>query len=151
MRNELKAPVLEPAKGFSLFDSDCLPWTRHLDLGWIYLLVCLSGNLLAVPLGLYLGLWIRTKRRGWSAFLIFLLIAGCILALGFEKSGRITIFTGTTLVILWLLGSFTLRYEVREIYREAEGEKLELSILYTALFSVWYLNYRLRPMRPGLE
>ena len=51
-------------------------------------------------------------------------------------------------VILWFVGAFVLRYQVMGFYREKEGTEFDLSLLLTALFSVWYINYRLRPMWP---
>lgn len=147
-QEQVGTAILEQRKKSLFFDSDRLPWSRHLSLWWICLLVCASGNLLALPLGIYLGLWLRERHRSAVALVIFAAIGCCVLALCLEEPGRLADFTISAMVALWFLGAFLLRHEVMAVYQEAEGRKFDLSIPYTALFSVWYINYRLRPEWP---
>ena len=95
-----------------LFDSDGMPWTAHLSLGWIIFLICMTGGLLAVPIGIYLGLWLKMKGRSASVLIIYTLIA-CSIAVLFLPEARIpaTLIDGVSLLAigLWFFGAFVTR------------------------------------------
>lgn len=46
-----------------LFTPDGLPWTARLSLAWNIALFWATGGLFAIPLGIYLGLWLKAKGR----------------------------------------------------------------------------------------
>lgn len=50
-------------------------------------------------------------------------------------------------VVLWIAASFILRRELMLYYASPEGGELEIKPLWTALFSVYYLNYCLWVVR----
>ena len=64
----------------SLFDPDGLSRTARLSLGWIIFLCCITGCLVAVPIGVYLGLWLMRKGYRASVLAIYSLVAcSCVI------------------------------------------------------------------------
>jgi hypothetical protein len=51
---------------------------------------------------------------------------------------------GLLLLLLWLVGAFTLRREVVEYYATQEAATLRLNPVLTALFGPWYVGGHLR-------
>jgi hypothetical protein len=64
-----------------LFDSDGLPWTSRLSWGWLLFLSLTTGFLFAILLGIYLGLWLRSKGRSAFVLLLYLALAALFAAL----------------------------------------------------------------------
>jgi hypothetical protein len=54
-----------------LFDPDGPPWTARLSLGWIIFLCCITNCLVAVPIGVYLGLWLMRKGYTTSVLAVY--------------------------------------------------------------------------------
>jgi hypothetical protein len=52
-------------------------------------------------------------------------------------------------VVLWFAGALIGRYQIARYYAAHEGSNLYLSLAFTLLFGVWYLNYRFRPEFPN--
>ena len=48
--------------------------------------------------------------------------------------------------LLWIVGPFTLRYEIRRYYKEREGWDIEIGWFFTFFFSALYINYCLNPI-----
>jgi hypothetical protein len=136
----------------ALFDSDGLPWTAHLSLGWIIFLIFMTGGLLAVPIGIYLGLWLKTKGHSALVLAIYSLVA-CSVVILFLPENQIpsALTDGVSLfaIGLWFVGAFVTRHQVQRHYAECEGSEFHLSLLLTALLSIWYINYRIRPEFPA--
>ena len=140
----------EPKPRIHLFDRDGLPWTSRLSLGWMIALFCATGGMLAVPMGVYLGLWLKAKGRSWLVLVAYTLFASSFAILLLADSLSAWIDTVSLLmVVCWFLGAFLARHEIMQYYAEREGSALDLSLLLTALLGVWYLNYRLRPVFPS--
>lgn len=132
----------------SLFDPDGLPWTAHLSMGWLVWLFALTGGLAALPIGLYIGIWIRTKTRSAMVLLDYVLLAGaCIIPLLPDSTlpPRWSDPAALTIVVLWFAGALIARQQINRHYLRREGSELNLSLAYTLLLGVWYLNYRIRP------
>jgi NhaP-type Na+/H+ or K+/H+ antiporter len=140
-----------------IFDERDLPWTIRLGLGWTIILALTSVGLLFMPLGIYLGYWVRT-RRGHSAalwcYLIFTVICILSLLVPNELPRNIpplatAILTVVATVIgvgglaLLVAAPLVLRGEIRSIYRRSWGMELPINRLLTVLFSSLYLNYSL--------
>ena len=100
---------------------------------------------------LYLSIWVRLKRkRGISVYGYLIVAVLTILELLPTRllSQSVpweAIFTAGA--ILWVVTAFVLRYELQLYYSTPEGSVLEISPLWTALFSVYYLNYCLWVVR----
>jgi hypothetical protein len=132
----------------SLYDTDGLPWTSRLSWGWILFLTFATGFLVAIPLGIYLGLWLKTKWRSASALAIYIALAvlGLALLLPFGPANSQPMTDAITLlaVILWFGGAYTLRYQVIRYYSDREGAEFRINPFLTALLSVWFINGCLR-------
>lgn len=111
----------------------------------------LTGGLAALPIGLCLGAWIRAKTR--SAVVLgpyTFLSGGCVLlflpdSIMTQKWADVV---GLCVVGLWFAGALIARYQIVRYYTQREGSEFELSLAFTLLFGVWYLNYRIRPEFP---
>jgi hypothetical protein len=133
-----------------LFNSDGLPWTSRLAWGW--LLAWIGGILFVLTplIGMYLGLWLKTKRRSALVFSMYSTLT--ILWLGlffvpFPEQGRFSSL-GTLLAVstfvLWFAAAFTLRHEVMRYYSTREGIPFPLNPVLTAIFAAWYVGGHLR-------
>jgi len=144
-------PQQQPRR-ISLFDSDGLPWTAHLSLGWILAVFTVTGGMAGIPIGIYLGLWIRAKTQSALALLIYILLAGACATL-FLPDSLITPHradaVGLAVVVLWFAGALIGRQQIVRYYTQREGFKFRLTTALTLLFGVWYLNYRIRPEFPN--
>jgi hypothetical protein len=134
----------KPASRLTLFDSDGLPWTSRLDWGWLLLLFLVTGPVFPILLGIYLGLWLKTKHQSSASLLIYLAvpllsIADWILDL-FAHSASLAEACGFAALILWIVGAFVLRHQVSGYFTDLEGEKFPLDLLKTFVFSVFYIG-----------
>ena len=139
-------------RGISLFDSSGLPWTTHLSLGWIMFIFAVTGGLAAIPIGLCLGAWVKAKTRSPLVLLIFVLLAGACAALFLldpMMNQRWSNAVGLSTVVLWFAGALIARHQIAHYYAQREGSEFRLSLAFTLLFGVWYLNYRIRPELPA--
>jgi hypothetical protein len=136
----------------SLYDADGLPWTSRLSWGWILFLTFATGFLVAIPLGIYLGLWLKTKGRSVLVLSIYIALAvlGVALALPFGPTNSQSMIDAISLlaVILWFGGAYILRYQVVRYYSDREGTEFRINPFLTALLSVWYINGCLRAEFP---
>ena len=100
---------------------------------------------------LYLSIWVRVKRKAGLAVYGYTVVAVLtILELLPERllshsTPWEAIFTGGA--VLWIVTAFVLRHELQLYYAGPDGSTLEISPLWTALFSVYYLNYCLWVVR----
>jgi len=142
----------EQFRRLSLFDPDGLPWTAHLSMGWILFLFSVTGGLAAIPIGLCLGVWIKAKAQSGLVLSIFALLAGAC-AMAFLPSSvmtpQIADAVGLALVVLWFAGALIGRHQIARYFTQREDAEFRLSLTYTLLFGVWYLNYRMRPEFPA--
>jgi hypothetical protein len=140
----------EPKPRYHLFDPDGLPWTSRLSLGWLIVLFWVTGGMLAVPMGVYLGLWLKAKGRSQLVLVAYTLFAFFVAALFLPNLRPAwTDAVSLLMVVCWLLGAFLARHEIMQYYTAREGSAPDMSLLLTALLGVWYLNYRIRPAFPS--
>jgi uncharacterized membrane protein len=135
----------------SLFDSYGLPWTAHLSMGWILFLFAVTGGMAAIPIGLCLGLWLRAKTKSALVLLIYVLLAVACAILFLPNSvmtQRWADAFGLVVVVLWFAGALIGRHRIARYFTQREGAEFRLSLTFTLLFGVWYLNYRIRPEFP---
>lgn len=52
-------------------------------------------------------------------------------------------------VLLWFAGALIARHQIARYYTQREGSEFPLSLAFTLIFGVWYLNYRIRPEFPA--
>jgi len=134
-----------------LFDADGLPWTARLSLGWIIFLCCITGCLIAVPIGVYLGLWLMRKGYTASVLAIYSLVAfSCVILLLPDSLFPPTLTDAVALsaTVLWFVAAFLARQQIQQHYTRREGSEFHLSLPLTAFFTVFYLNYRIRAEFP---
>ena len=148
---EANGPDRKPEFRVSLFDADGLPWASRLSVGWLLFLAFVTSFFAAIPLGIYLGLWLRNKGRTGSVLCIYLLLTAlCVVMFlpdRFTPSG-ITDAVSASGLALWFLGAFMFRHQVKQYYSGREGSEFHLSLLLTGPLSVWYINASLRPDFP---
>lgn len=135
---------------FTLFDCDGLPWSSRLSWGWLLMWVSIIWFVFAPIVGLYLGLWLRSKGRSALVFNAYLAITGLCLVLflvPFPARGIYsaveTVLAGL-MVFLWLASAFLLRHEVAKYYTTREGLPFPLNPALTVLFGPWYVGGHLR-------
>ena len=100
--------------------------------------------------GLYLSIWVRLRRKTGLALYGYLVVAALTIL---ELPARMlshsvsweTIFTAGA--VLWIIAAFVLRREFQLYYVRPDGSLPPISPLWTALFSVYYLNYWLWVLR----
>ena len=122
-----------------------LPWISRVPWQWTVVISLVTGGLYALFIGLYLSIWVRAKSNAGVAALTYLTIS-LLGILGFlsERWPSIPMpleaisSVGTS---LWIIAGFLLRRELRIYFRRPDGSMPEMSLLWTALFSVFYLNY----------
>ncbi len=124
-----------------------VPEISRITCFWGVVLSILTAGLYPVVLALYLSIWVyRKRRRGLAVFLVCL---GTLMTLLEALPPRLiphTLFAnwfGDLDPIIWIAAAFLLRYEFQRYHAERDGYTLEMNPLLTALFSVFYINYRL--------
>ena len=150
--SETRTPQLQQQpRSVSLFDSYGMPWTAHLSMGWIFFVFTVTGGMAAIPIALYLGLWIRAKTQSALALLDYVLLAVACTILFLPDSimtpQRVDA-AALAAVVSWFAGALIGPHQIARYYTQREGSKFGLSLGFTLLFGVWYLNYRLRPEFP---
>ena len=121
------------------------------QLTWVWALVFtfFTSGLFALGMALHISYWVRSKRKTGVAFFLYLLFA-LIVALGFIPDrfihqsalwGGFSTVASFVIGILWFGGAFELRRELMLYYATPEGAVLEINPWWTAVFTVYYLNY----------
>lgn len=132
-----------------------VPGVSQLTWVWALVFTCFTSGLFAAGMALHISYWVRSKRNRGIAFFIYLLFAFAV-ALAFvpdrffpQSAFWSGFSTAGSLVIaaLWLGGTFALRRELMKYYATPEGAVLEINPWWTALFTVYYLNYCLWVVR----
>ena len=101
-----------------------------------------------------MGIWLKKTRRSVSVLVIYSLVAFCCAILFLPDSilpPKLTDAVGLFAIVLWYVGAFVSRSQVKRHYAEVEGSEFHLSLLLTALLTVWYINYQIRPESPMNE
>lgn len=105
----------------------------------------------AIPIGVCLGVWIRAKTKSPLSLLVYAVLAA-LFAAAFLPDSAMTQpradFVGLAIVVLWFGGALIARHQIARYYMQREGQEFHLSLAYTLLFGVWYLNYRIWPEFP---
>src|SRR5258708_40072801 len=65
---------------FALFDADGLPWTCRIQWGWVLILSLITGFVGPILLGVYLGVWLKSKRQSFASLSIYLVVAALSIA-----------------------------------------------------------------------
>ena len=121
---------------FRLFDSYGLPWTSRLSWYWLYLLTVFTGFGFALLLGIYLGLWLRSKGKGISVLLVSLALTVLCVSLFFlpdQPHHAESIFFNTAL-ILWFAAAYLSRQQVISYYSEREGSPFKINPILAGFF-----------------
>ncbi len=104
-----------------------------------------------MAVALYLSIWVHLKRKAGLAVYGYLVV-GVLTILELIPARLLShtvpweaIFTAGA--VLWIITAFMLRRELQLYYATPNGSTLEISPLWTLLFSVYYLNYCLWVVR----
>ena len=138
------------AMRYQLEDEYGRPWTASANLGWLTLIAVLTGGIAAPLLGIYLSLWIRRKGRSvWPLVCFALPFAWFMVTFPLGKlvphSFLLRDLTDSV-GLLWIVGAFALRLEIKRYYRQKEGWDIEIGPVFTFFFSVLYINYCINPV-----
>jgi hypothetical protein len=126
-------------------DQRSVPPISRFTWFWVLILTLCTSGLFALAIGLNLSWWVRKRRRAGVAFFGYLLVALLwipeAIFFGFFFRHGLGEDLFTVGAFLWILTAFVLRREFQVYYATPEGSTLEISPLWAALFSVYYLNY----------
>jgi hypothetical protein len=128
-----------------------VPGISRITWFWALVFTFFTSGVFAMGVALYLSIWVRLKRKAGLAVYGYLVVA--VLTILELLPARLlshsvpweAIFTAGA--VLWIATAFVLRRELQLYYATPEGSTLEISPLWTALFSVYYLNYCLWVVR----
>lgn len=101
-------------------------------------------------LGIYLGLWLLTKRRPARTLILYmaltiLAVIAFFIPFPAQSSFKTLEFAlSLSTLSLWLVGAFTLRHEVIQYYSIREGLPFRLNPVLSAIFGPWYIGGHLR-------
>jgi hypothetical protein len=122
---------------------------------WALVIPLFSSGAFALGMGIYLSLWVRAKRKAGIALYGYLVMTvslalGLLPASFFPQGVRWETFStpvSIAICLIWIASGLLLRRELMLYYESPEGGKLEISLLWTVVFSVYYLNYCLWVVR----
>jgi hypothetical protein len=125
-------------------DRKGVPGISRITWFWALVFTFFTSGVFAMGVALYLSIWVRLKRKAGLAVFGYLVVA--VLTILELLPARLlshsvpweAIFTAGA--VLWIITAFVLRRELQLYYATPEGSTLEISPLWTALFSVYYLN-----------
>jgi branched-subunit amino acid ABC-type transport system permease component len=132
---------------------DHLPLTAKFHWSWVILLCSLTSGAALILLGLYLSYWVWERRKtGIALFLYLLITVSLAVSLIPNRFFPMSIpweDIGTFVAVVWIAAGFVLRREIKRYLRDTEGFDPEIKLLWTSLFSVFYINYCLSVLREG--
>ena len=142
-----------PAFRYRVFDSFGLPWTSSLSWYWLYILTAVTGLVFAFALGIYLGIWLKSKGKGTRVLALYVILAALAAGLIFvpDQAHVLGDLLVALVVALWIVAAFALRRDVINFYIEREGVAIGISPWLSIFFSVCYINGCLRPEFPVSE
>jgi hypothetical protein len=128
-----------------------VPAVSRITWFWALVFTFFTSGIFPLGLAIYLSWWVRKRRNSGLAFYGYLVVAALTIiellpfAVLSHSEPWEAVFTAGAL--LWIASAFALRRELILYYASPEGGKLEIGPLFTALFSVYYLNYCLWVVR----
>ena len=140
----------ERPSSIRLFDQDGLPWTSRVRWGMLLVWVAIIWFVLAPLVGIYLGIWLISKRRSALSLVLYVALTVVIVATFFLPVPTHGLLSMIELALeasasaLWLAGAFTLRHQVMRYYSGREGVPFPLNPVLTAFFGPWYVSGHLR-------
>ncbi|HEY0794597.1 MAG TPA: DUF4339 domain-containing protein [Acidisarcina sp.] len=138
------------------------PDPPNLHWGLVLLFTVLTCGLFAVVWDVVQGAWAKTVEPHSNAIyyyiggivLYVIIIGDIIYETSIHQNSSITGFLNIGLVILFLIGRFSLRSTLEDHFNNAEPAQLELSGVMTFFFGTYYFQYHLndivRRKRAGL-
>jgi hypothetical protein len=136
--------------------SDYLPWTSRFPCWLGFWGILIFFNPFGPLVGLSLGHWIKKYAacRISETLYLFLIIPTFLEVVSWLFQPGImhlSLFAenclGTIWAMLWVVAGFVLRFEIQKGLRETEGFEPEIKLVWTAFFSVAYINYCLSVLR----
>lgn len=128
-----------------------VPGINRITWFWALVFTFFTSGVFAMAVALYLSIWLRLRRKTGLAVYGYLIVA--VLTILELLPARMlshsvpleAIFTAGA--VLWIITAFVLRREFQLYYARPDGSLPPISPLWTALFSVYYLNYWLWVLR----
>jgi len=128
-----------------------VPEISRITWFWALVFTFFTSGVFAMCVALYLSIWVHLRRKAGLAVYGYLVVA-VLTVLELLPSRLLSasvpwesIFTAGA--ILWIISGFVLRREFQLYYARPDGSLPPISPLWTALFSVYYLNYWLWVLR----
>jgi hypothetical protein len=131
--------------GELLEDSKGAPWIARMPWFWAIPISIVTAGAFPLLIGVYLSAWVRSRRStgfavyGYGAVAMFVSLEILLEKAHFQT----TVLDGvsTAGAILWVTAGFMLRRDLQLYFARPDGDLPQMSVLWTALFSVFYLNY----------
>lgn len=135
-----------------------VPEVSRITWFWALVITFFTSGAFALALGIYLSFWVRARRKtGFALYGYLILSTSLVLGLlppsSFPPSVRwetFSTFASVAICSFWVASGFLLRRELMLYYESAEGGSLEISAVWTGIFSVYYLNYCLWVVRDSV-
>ena len=142
-RLDVSHPAGQP-KRFPFFDENGLPWSSRLRWGMLLVWVAIFFFGLAPFVGIYIGVWLRTKRQPALVLVLYLVLTGLLLAGLLLPSAPLDVAFTMAACVLWFAGALVLRREVMRYYKTREGIPFRLNPVLAVVFGPWYIGGHLR-------
>jgi len=138
-------------RGDEVEEQKGVPGISRITWFWALVFTFFTSGVFAMGVALYLSIWVRLRRKAGLAVYGYLIVA--VLTILELIPARMlshsvpweAIFTAGA--VLWIVSAFVLRREFQLYYVRPDGSLPPISPLWTALFSVYYLNYWLWVLR----
>ena len=128
-----------------------VPVISRLTWFWALIFTFFTSGFFALGLGLYLAFWVHAQRKTGFALYGYVVVAVALLLglLPLHVFPHATPWEAlsTAISVLWIVTAFVLRREFQLYYARPDGSLPPMSRLWTAVFSVYYLNYWLWVLR----
>jgi len=128
-----------------LEDNNGTPWIARLPWLWAFLISIVTAGAFPLTIGIYLSAWVWSKRSASRAIYayggIVVLATLAMLPIGIHFQASIMEDISTGGAIIWVAAGFLLRRDLQLHFIRPDGDLPRMSILWTTLFSVYYLNY----------
>jgi hypothetical protein len=142
-------------RGDEMYEQKGVPRISRITWFWALVFTFFTSGIFALGLALYLSFWVHARRKAGVALYGYLTLAVALtlglLPVWFFPHGvaweAYSTAASVAVLTLWIGSGFVLRREFQLYYARPDGSLPPISQLWTAIFSVYYLNYWLWVLR----